>query len=119
MELALSNDQIVNRVKNGGNSFTKEEITLYKVQIKQARAAKKTWLSSLNEEEQLDIVRAAIRNGYQLEGTVSKTMKTCDKFQPVFIRRDLMSSIQAEEDRCMAKLAKLAAKKAELNAIAA
>ena len=115
----LTKEQINNRVRNGGNSFTKEEMLQYRAEIKIARQEKKEWLSSLNEEEQLDMIRAAIRNGFQLQDTKRLNLKKSEKFTPIFIRKDEATALASEEAKLLAKLEKIAVRKAELNAVAA
>lgn len=115
----LTKDQINNRVRNGGNSFTKDEMLAHRDEIKIARQEKKEWLGGLNEAEQLDIVRAAIRNGFQLQDTKMSHLKRSDKFTPVFIRKDEATALDNEEQKLLAKLEKIAVRKAELNAVAA
>jgi CRISPR/Cas system-associated endonuclease/helicase Cas3 len=115
----LTQEQINNRVRNGGNSFTKEEMLAHRDEIKLARKEKKEWLGGLNEAEQLDIVRAAIRNGFQLQDTKMSHLKRSDKFTPIFVRKDEVTALDNEEAKLLAKLEKIAARKAELNAVAA
>jgi len=115
----LTKEQINNRVRNGGNSFTKEEMLAHRDEIKLARKEKKEWLGSLNEEEQLDMIRAAIRNGFQLQDTKRLNLKKSEKFTPVFIRKDEATALDNEEKKLLAKLEKITARKAELNAVAA
>lgn len=115
----LTKEEIRNRVRNGGNSFTKEELLAHREEIKLERADKKKWLSGMNEQEQLDIVRSAIRNGFQLVDTKRRNLKNCEKATLTFKRTDEATSLDAEEAKLLAKLEKIAARKAELNAVAA
>lgn len=117
--IVLNRSEIENRVRNGGNSFTKEEIVAYRDIIREVRAEKKKWLASLGEEQQLDIVRAAIRKGFQLEATSMKELKNCDKFSPVFVRRDETVTLRNKAERLAAELAKVQAAIQNAQAVAA
>ena len=62
MQLVLKKEDIVWRVNNG-NSFTRDEITVYRDQIKAARAEKKTKLAALEAPQVCGLVTEILNRG--------------------------------------------------------
>ncbi len=110
MQLVLTNDAIVQRV-NHGNSFTREEVLVYRDQIKAARFQKKANLAALDSSGILAAVAKAQGEGFVLTDTKSIEGKRTEKWSLVFTRKAEQTEaqrIQAQIDKLTAKLNRIA-----------
>ena len=110
MQLVINNRQdVINRVTNG-KGFSKDEFSLWRDDIKAARAARKAQLGSMSTAEIISCIANAQEQGFVFSATRMHEGKRTDKWSLDFTRK----SEQSEAERLDAQIAKLTAKRNRL-----